>query len=451
MRLFLLLIFIFNFSQFKAQTKGFEFEKCPLQFQESKTDLSLETKQAIDSVWDKLKNEDKVEFNCLSSFELNKLSDKNKYKLSLERSQKVEQYLYEKEISPRLINYNIDYFDHLTNGNCGTKESIAAFKNLKGVISPVLEKGTYFRRSYNSSESNTIAETCQKFKLYPLEKNVIVGEQGTTVMFHPQCFDLDYSKAGIELTVLLCEYYSVKDIVLSGLTTVSNSAILETGGMIYLEVSYNGKKLNLKKDVDIQIVFPFKSNAKKDDMLSFDGEKKDGLINWKANPNGDVINTDKVLELPPLEVESLEYEYEGEGGIEVEADANKFWELDGYLMKTSNLGWINCDRFIEDFVPTELIVKVKSEEKNFGTRIIFTDIKSILPLYDYSPRNEVKHARLPEGKEVYVITYTVLKDTDVVLFASKKIVLGKQKRIQLKPIKMSTKELKTQLGLLTNN
>lgn len=124
MRLLLFLLLSIYFLQFKAQNSGFEFEKCPLSFQASKIELSIDSKQAIDSVWGRLKNEDKVEFNCLSNSEKQNLSDKNKYKLSLDRSQKIEEYLYEKEISPRNISYSINYFDHLTNGNCGIKKYI---------------------------------------------------------------------------------------------------------------------------------------------------------------------------------------------------------------------------------------------------------------------------------------------------------------------------------------
>jgi hypothetical protein len=432
------------FSEFNAQSSGFEFEKCSLSFQPSKSELTLETKQVIDSAWDKLDNEQKVEFNCLSNYELNKLSDKNKYKLSLERSQKIEQYLYEKEISPRYINYNIDYFDHLTNGNCGTKESIKGFKNIKGIISPLLEKGTYYRRTYNASESNTTSETCQEFKIDAFEENIIEGKQGTTIKFPYECFDMDYTKENREISVLLCEYYSLKDIVLSGLTTVSNEAVLETGGMIYLEAYVDGKQLKLKKGVDIQIVFPFKSNKVKDDMLSFEGEKKDGLINWNTNEKGAVTTTDNVLGDEDL---GGDFFLEGEG----EGVSENFWKLDGYLMNTNKLGWINCDRFIEDYISTELIVKIQSKEKNFGTRIFFTDMMSILPLYEYSSRNEHKHSRLPVEKEVFVITYTILKDKETALFAYEKIITGQQKRIKLTPIEMPIKELYAQLDILSKS
>ncbi len=446
MRLLLFLLFTMCFSEFNAQSSGFEFEKCSLSFQTSKSELTLETKQAIDSAWDRLDNEQKVEFNCLSNDELNRLSDKNKYKLSLERSQKIEQYLYEKEISPRYINYNIDYFDHLTNGNCGTKENIKEFKNLKGVISPVLEKSTYYRRKYNSSESNTTSETCQEFKIDALEENIIEGKQGTIIKFPNGCFEMDYTKENREISVLLCEYYSLKDIVLSGLTTVCNAAILETGGMIYLEAYVNGKQLKLRKGVDIQIVFPFKSNGKKEDMLSFDGEKKDGLINWKTNEKGIVTMTDNVLEN-----ENFITDPEGEEFWEGEGESDYFWKLDGYLMNTNNLGWINCDRFIEDYISTELIVKIQSKEKNFGTRIFFTDMMAVLPLYEYSKRNEHKHSKLPIGREVFVMTYTILKDKETALFAYQKIITGKQKRVKLTPIQMPIKELYAQLDLLSKN
>lgn len=448
MRLLLFFIFIVFFFKFNAQNSGFEFEKCPLTFQESKTELSLASKQEIDSVWDKLKNENKVEFSCLSSNETSKFSEKVKYKLSLERAQSIEQYFYEKEVSPRYINFNINYFDHYSNGNCGTKENIKSFKNTKGVISPLIEKGTYYRRKYNASESNLISKTCQSFNIDAFNENIIEGEQGTTIKFPYECFDMDYTKENRIISVLLCEYYSVKDMILSGLTTECNGAVIETGGMIYLDISVNGKKLKLKKGVDIQVLFPYKNKFRKDDMLSFIGQKKDGLINWNLDVSGKVVRSDK-MSFPNSNNEFLDYEGEEEAWNESEEEASQFWKVDGYLMNTNNIGWINCDRFIEDYEPTEIIVKIQSENKNLGTRILFTDLKSILSMYEYSPRNEVKHSNLPFGKEVYIISYTILKDNENALLAYKKVITGEEKRIKLTPVQMTVKELIAKLDLLS--
>ena len=103
------------------------------------------------------------------------------------------------------------------------------------------------------------------------------------------------------------------------------------------------------------------TNAYDDKMKVFSGKLRDGIVDWKVN--GKVSNSSMPNANDLEEGDSLQFG-EGfiDGGTEYFRIGTKEYQ-DAYLMTTSKLGWINCDRFYDTKNPTNLLVKVDSVEK----------------------------------------------------------------------------------------
>lgn len=79
------------------------------------------------------------------------------------------------------------------------------------------------------------------------------------------------------------EYYKLSDMLLANLSTMSNGAQLETGGMLFIEATQDDTKLELNENTPIEISFPTKN--KKIEMQLFSGEWNANDINWKLQNN----------------------------------------------------------------------------------------------------------------------------------------------------------------------
>ena len=67
------------------------------------------------------------------------------------------------------------------------------------------------------------------------------------------------------------------DIMLAGLSTMSDSNQLETGGMFYIDATANDQRVNLVKDVTVNVP----TGQKIEGMQHYQGEKlTNGGINW---------------------------------------------------------------------------------------------------------------------------------------------------------------------------
>jgi mono/diheme cytochrome c family protein len=81
-----------------------------------------------------------------------------------------------------------------------------------------------------------------------------------------------FSESQVKLEVK--EAYSIEQMVLAGLTTESNGKPLSSGGMIYINATETAVSIN--KPINISIPTNYYDNR----MQLFEGEEKDGKINW---------------------------------------------------------------------------------------------------------------------------------------------------------------------------
>lgn len=111
---------------------------------------------------------------------------------------------------------------------------------------------------------------------------VVVGNQGLVLVIPAHAFtDENGNPVSGHVQLELKEALDPATIMLSGLSTVSGSDPLETGGMFYLDARQNGKKLRISNE---GILAHVPALEQKPGMMLYDGERKpDGSINW-TNP-----------------------------------------------------------------------------------------------------------------------------------------------------------------------
>jgi hypothetical protein len=125
----------------------------------------------------------------------------------------------------------------------------------------------------------------------------IVLKEGTQLTISPK--SLAYKKtnriARGKIKLEVTEYYKLSDILLANLSTKSDANLLETGGMLFIKASKNGKELKLTDTKTLSISFPDKD---KKGMQLFSGEQHQNEVNWKLQKpiNTGTINFLEVIE-----------------------------------------------------------------------------------------------------------------------------------------------------------
>lgn len=127
----------------------------------------------------------------------------------------------------------------------------------------------------------------QEFYINNSKDTTLYGNEGTMIKIPANSIK---PKSGTtKFKIVLHEYYSNSDIIFNKLTTRTDSEILETGGMINIEIFDNETKCSLKEN--IQIGFPVQSD-KNDKMDIFKGvENNEGNIIWRQNSDEEAIFT----------------------------------------------------------------------------------------------------------------------------------------------------------------
>lgn len=113
--------------------------------------------------------------------------------------------------------------------------------------------------------------------------NVLESKEGVLIVIPKGAF-LDGNGQPVkgEVDLKYAEAISPEAIIEKGLSTVSDSNLLETGGMFNIAAFQDGKPLKINPDKGIYVEVP--TNNPQSDMRLYDGiQQKDGSINWK-NP-----------------------------------------------------------------------------------------------------------------------------------------------------------------------
>ncbi len=145
-------------------------------------------------------------------------------------------------------------------------------------------KQTVIDSGNNSKPEETWENYCeshkkesQYFMINPKRDTVLLGKEGTIIEIPRN--SIAHHKNNDSVKILLREYYEISDILINDLTTTSNEALLETGGMLYL-MAFNkqNKPLKINKNKAITCLLPTKNESTS--MLKFMGAYTPEGINW---------------------------------------------------------------------------------------------------------------------------------------------------------------------------
>jgi hypothetical protein len=306
----------------------------------------------------------------------------------------------------------------------------------------------------------------QKFTINSERDTIIKGKAGTILRIYKNTF-VDSTgklvKAGIEIE--LKEALTPGDIILSGLTTTTDGKYLQTGGMIQLNASAAGVRLEIAKDKFIGTIIP--NSHVQSGMKLFKGELDSVTgINWKSpvdilndrllaeNPSkGHFIASDSAISLleerrrtDAFPARQPNFKPSGEdrflNEIRQEKGTNQFIVdyHSAYIFLLKKLGWANIDQLCEDPRTRQIeFVTGIENQKEFNTvyiTLIFSNKGMYLPGYQRMDEtfsfthNDEEPIALPVG-ETATILATAYKDGKP-YFSIKTIKILEKQRIELK-------------------
>ena len=127
--------------------------------------------------------------------------------------------------------------------------------------------------------------------LDPAFERIIVGKEGSRIKIPAGSLVFeDGTPCNTPYDAKIWEFYDFADILLSGLTTMSDQGPLQTGGMTYLELTSEGRKLNLAEGSKARVSFaPFYETDS--DFALYDGTNEDGQILWRKVEQKEEVRT----------------------------------------------------------------------------------------------------------------------------------------------------------------
>jgi hypothetical protein len=152
----------------------------------------------------------------------------------------------------------------------------------------------------------------QYFQITTNRDTLFYGKEGTALLFKAQSINTEQAS----VIVSLKEFYRADDIIFSPLSTETvNHNLLESGGMVYVEVKdTTGQVLGLKEGHAYKIAFPERDEKK--EMQLYKGVEKEDKVSWllteQIAPIEDKLEEEGKLPSPTNETVVLFYAHGGE-------------------------------------------------------------------------------------------------------------------------------------------
>jgi hypothetical protein len=115
-----------------------------------------------------------------------------------------------------------------------------------------------------------------------------------------------------------------------------------------------------------------------------------------------------------------------------------------YEFEVTNLGWINCDRFIEISDKVDLEIELKSFSQPIGY-IVFSDINSVMEIL-FDEKGKATPKSLPKGFTSDLIVIDKIKDN--FMWTKQNLKIGTENKLTLETRKITADELKGELKKL---
>lgn len=323
--------------------------------------------------------------------------------------------------------------------SCSEKENLTAFKEIE-----------------------SLSDSSQFFTLTNDNIARLEARNGAKLIIEPNTFEFNDGTSptgAIQLEVR--EVYEKSDMILNGLTTTSDGRLLESFGMVLINATSGGKVLKIKDGRSIAITIPNKREGVAGEL--FYGEKTDSVLNWQyagtTQDTTEVVTTIISRASERDSIKSTTYQYvnglrefvsdtifaiEGDYTFGMWTDSTITRPTPVYEFQIENLGWINCDRFLDVEEKVNLEFKLQQYREPIGY-LVFSSINSIMRIY-FDENGEALLGNLPKDYNVDLIVIDKIKGN--MMWVKKALKIRSDNKIVLETSKISKEELKAALKAL---
>lgn len=424
-----------------------------LYFEKGSFALNSESSSTLDSIISILKVEENNQEIAIIGHTDSDASEDYNDELALERAHAVKDYLSKHEIHNRFHLLSKGEFSPV-NDNLNEAQ-----KRLNRRVDLVLNY------QLNNYSTGAFEQESQIYKIGPYEPATIETKYGTKISFEKDIFESVQPQFSIKIHVK--EYYDKASFVLANLTTeTTDNKRLESKGMINVHAIQNGDTLKLKDGKSIDILFP--DRRINDEMQLFEGTIHNQEISWDQTTftssrtfestmwgitfykGGDTISKFKSwyenIGDETFEITRTEDLRSKTVTIDTANVANEKL-MSELITSSTNMGWINCDRFLKDNGPkVDLIVEFEGDFVP-TVSIIFDDINAVLP-YSYRENNQLIFANIPINRNITFVGLHKEKYSEEILFAMIKSKSQEGLKQQLRFEKKEASQIKSVLTKL---
>lgn len=235
------------------------------------------------------------------------------------------------------------------------------------------------------------------------------------------------TKATYPFDLEVLELLTPQDMILHDKPTVSNGALLTTGGELYIKATKNNQELNINNYYN-NAVIQMPSQNIVSDMALFNGSiSPTGFINWQID------NKERPQQGIP------------QNRILIMQDSSRNNPKDSiakknYVIFPTSLGWINVDKFYQyTGVKTKLTLSSAYPAlENIQIFLFFPNIKSIMRVYGNVS------GEIPVGETLKIISVAVTTDEKIFLF-TKDVTITDGEIIDIKLVPTTQQELNSYL------
>jgi len=250
----------------------------------------------------------------------------------------------------------------------------------------------------NTSDVNSFftknAKQSQTFTVDVTNSNATVTAAGGTMLLIPEDAFLlpNGSPVNGPVTIEIKELFKRNEMILSGITSVSDGKVLESGGEIFINATSQGQQLII--DPDTSIVLGVPKDSTNFNMQLFVGEGAGDDFNWKP------VKQDSIVA-------------KGQGGS---FDSGQFflyenffcdcYNVTSYFTSLKNLGWQNIDCFYgnSSTVKDIAVVSPGFDKTNSALFVVLKNKNSAINVYaDLAYHNGYYNLSLPDNEPVTVI------------------------------------------------
>jgi hypothetical protein len=274
----------------------------------------------------------------------------------------------------------------------------------------------------------------QKFKVLATKSIIIKGKDGTTIFINPDDLEMENKNPlGTNIEVELKELLNQEQLLKNNAQTVSEGKLLVSGGAYFINVTSDGQQLKLKEGKTLSVGFPKISD---NEMSLFYGQRDSlGKIDWQKSEMKFVNNVEAakakfgnpapnptqptmpVNSVQSILADSFAEEKEHLSSEEIKKideinDKNSIIALQVYeTIKLKQLGWINCDRFLEITNKTNLQFEFNSKDSIVVANVylIFKDINSVMESSYFSFKGKTFNSSfdgIPVDSKVKLIAFS---------------------------------------------